>query len=80
MIKRSTQDIEERVLTSYYLSLIIAQQGLHHATGKNMFNPVIRIVLDKVIHFKNISIVIGSIPLSNNTVKDIMMKYVLRKS
>ena len=69
MFKRSTQNIDDGVLTSYYLSLIIAKQGLPHTIGEKAFIPAIRTVLEKVLHIKNISNVLRIIPLSNNTVK-----------
>jgi len=69
MFKRSTQNIDDGVLTSYYLSLIIAKQGLPHTIGEKAFLPAIRTVLEKVLHIKNISNVLRIIPLSNNTVK-----------
>ena len=69
MFKRFTQSIEDGQLASYYMSLISAKQGLPHTIGEKAFIPVIRTVLEKVIHYKNTSNVVRSIPLSNNTVK-----------
>ena len=69
MFKSNTQSIEDGQLASYYLSLIVAKQGLPHTIGEKAFIPVIRTVLEKVIHYKNTSNVVRSIPLSNNTVK-----------
>ena len=53
MFKKFTQSIEDGQLASYYMSLIVAKQGLPHTIGEN----------------KNTSNVLRSIPLSNNTVK-----------
>ena len=64
MFKRSRQNIDDGVLTSYYLSLIIAKQGLPQA-----FIPAIKTVLDRVLHLNNTSNVLRTIPSSNNTVK-----------
>ena len=64
MFKRNRQNIDDGVLTSYYLSLIIAKQGLPQA-----FIPAIKTVLDRVLHLNNTSNVLRTIPLSNNTVK-----------
>ena len=64
MFKRNRQNIDDGVLTSYYLSLIIAKQGLPQA-----FIPAIKTVLDRVLHLNNTSNVLRTIHLSNNTVK-----------
>ena len=69
LFKRNTQSNEDGQLASYYLSLIVAKQGLPHTIGEKAFIPVIRTVLEKVIHYKNTSNVLRAIPLSNNTVK-----------
>ena len=69
MFKRNRQNIDDGVLTSYYLSLIIAKQGLPHTIGEKAFIPAIRTVLDRVLHLNNTSNVLRTIPLSNNTVK-----------
>ena len=69
MFKKSTQSIDDGQLASYYLSLIIAKQGLPHTIGEKTFIPVLKTVLEKVFHYKNTSNVLRSIPLRNNTVK-----------
>ena len=69
MFKKSAQSKDDGQLASYYLSLIIAKHGLPHSIGEKTFIPVLKTVLEKVIHYKNTSNVLRSIPLSNNTVK-----------
>ena len=70
MFKKSTQSIEDGQLASYFLFLIVAKQGLSHTIGKKKtFIPVLKTVLEKVIHYKNTSNVLRSIPLCTNTVK-----------
>ena len=51
------------------MSLIVAKQRLPQTIGEKTFIPVLRTILDKVIHIKNTTNVLRSIPLSNNTVK-----------
>ena len=52
MFKKSTQSIEYGQLVSYYLSLIVAKQGLPHTIGDKTFIPVLKTALEKVIHHK----------------------------
>ena len=53
MFKRSTQNIDDGVSASYYLSLIIAKHGLPHIIGEKAFIPAIRPVLDRALHHRN---------------------------
>ena len=69
MFKKSTQSIEGGQLASYYLSIIVAKQGLSHTIGEKTFIPVLKTVVEKVIHYKNASNLLRSIPLSNNCEK-----------
>ena len=69
MFKSSTQNIDDGVYSSYYLSLIVAKQGLPHIIGGKAFIPTIRTVLYRVLHLRNTNHVLRSIPLRNNTVK-----------
>ena len=40
MFKKSTKSVVDGQLASYYLSLIVAKQGLPHTIGKKNFIPV----------------------------------------
>ena len=48
MFKKSTQSIEDGQLASYYLSLIVAKQGLPHTIGEKTFISFLKTVLETI--------------------------------
>ena len=48
IFKKSTLSIEDGQLVSYYLSLIIAKQGLPHTIKDKTFIPVFKTVMEKI--------------------------------
>ena len=69
MFASSSQQSVDGLLASYNLSLMIAEKGKLHTIGEKLISPALKEVLNTVLHHKACSLVIKSIPLSNNTVQ-----------
>ncbi|CAH1957660.1 unnamed protein product [Acanthoscelides obtectus] len=73
MFASTSQRNDDGLRASYNISLLIAKSGKPHTIGEKLILPAVEEVLKTVLH-KPVSDIIKRIPLSNNTVEDVLMK------